>query len=45
MEDLQIKINPEAELVFDNYPDSVRNKMLTLRELIIETFANNVYKK
>ena len=45
MEDLQIKINPEAELVFDNYPDSVRNKMLILRELIIETFANNVYKK
>ena len=43
MEDLQIKINPEAELVFDNYP--LRNKMLTLRELIIETFANNVYKK
>jgi hypothetical protein len=43
MENLKIKINPEVELVLDNYP--LRNKMLTLRELIIETFANNVYKK
>ena len=37
MKDLQIKINPEVELVFNNYPDSVRNKMLALRELVLET--------
>ena len=37
MKDLQIKINPEVKLVFDNYPDSVRNKMFALRELVIET--------
>jgi hypothetical protein len=36
MKDLQIKINPEVKLVFDNYPDSVRGKMLTLRELVLE---------
>ena len=37
MNDLQIKTNPEVELVFKNYPDSVRNKMLALRKLVIET--------
>ena len=37
MRNLQIKENPEVELVFNNYPDSVRNKMLNLRKLIIET--------
>ena len=37
MKDLQIKINPEVKLVFDNYPDSVRNKMFALRELVLET--------
>ncbi len=37
MKDLQIKINPEVKVVFDNYPDSVRNKMLALRELVLET--------
>lgn len=37
MSKLQIKTNPEVELVFNNYPDSVRNKMLALRKLIIET--------
>ena len=37
MKNLQIKENTEVELVFNNYPDSVRNKMLNLRKLIIET--------
>ena len=37
MKNLEIKTNPEVELVFRNYPESVRNKMLILRELIIET--------
>lgn len=37
MKNLQIKINPEVKLVFDNYPDSVRNKMMMLRELVLET--------
>lgn len=37
MKDLQIKTNPEVKLVFNKYPDSVRNKMLALRELVIET--------
>ena len=37
MKDLQIEVNPEVKLVFDNYPDSVRDKLLALRELVIET--------
>ena len=37
MKILQVNTNPEVELVFNNYPDSVRKKMLNLRELIIET--------
>ncbi len=37
MKNLEIKSNPEVELVFENYPKSVRNKMLILRELVIET--------
>ena len=37
MKDLQIKINPEVKVVFDNYPDSVRDKMFALRELVLET--------
>ncbi len=37
MNELQIKTNPEVELVFNNYPNSVRNKMLALRKLVIET--------
>ncbi len=36
MKNLQIKANPEVEFVFNNYPNSVRNKMFKLRELIIE---------
>lgn len=34
---MQINTNPAVELVFNNYPDAVRNKLLTLRELVIET--------
>ncbi|MGB5667525.1 MAG: DUF1801 domain-containing protein [Maribacter sp.] len=37
MNHLQIQTNPEVELVFDNYPDLVRDKMLALRKLVIET--------
>jgi hypothetical protein len=37
MIDFQIIINPDARKVFDNYPDFVRNKLLKLRELVIET--------
>lgn len=37
MKDLQINTNPEVEAVFIKYPDPVRNKMLTLREIILET--------
>ncbi|WP_297794360.1 DUF1801 domain-containing protein [uncultured Eudoraea sp.] len=37
MNNLQIHTNPEVELVFTNYPDLVRSKMLALRELVIET--------
>jgi len=37
MKALEIKINPAVELIFQNYPDSVRDKMLFLREVIIET--------
>ena len=37
MNNLQIKVNPVVSEVFDNYPDQVRNKMLALRKLVIET--------
>ena len=37
MNNLQIKVNPAVSEVFDNYPDQVRNKMLALRKLVIET--------
>ena len=37
MKSLQLHIDPNVELVFNNYPDFVRSKILTLRELIIET--------
>lgn len=36
MNDLQLTINPKVKIVFDNYPKSVRNKMLRLRKLVIE---------
>ena len=37
MKNLKIKTNPEVETVFQNYPDSVRDKILHLRNLILET--------
>ncbi len=37
MAELQIKTNPEIEVIFSNYPDAVRGKMQYLRKLIIET--------
>ncbi|MEZ5194961.1 MAG: DUF1801 domain-containing protein [Bacteroidales bacterium] len=37
MKNLQIQTNPGVELVFNNYPELVRKKLLTLRTLIIET--------
>lgn len=36
MKDLQIECNSQVKQVFDNYPDSVRNKIFVLRELIFE---------
>lgn len=36
MKELQIDSNPKVKTIFDNYPDSVRGKMLNLRELILE---------
>ncbi len=37
MNNFEITTNPEVEKVFSNYPDSVRSKMLELRELVIDT--------
>ena len=37
MNNLQIKVNPAVSVVFDNYPVPVRNKMLALRKLVVET--------
>lgn len=37
MKDLDIKSNSGVELVFGKYPKSVRKKILTLRELVIES--------
>ena len=37
MKGIKIKTNPKAELVFKNYPDSVRNILFTFRELVFET--------
>ncbi len=37
MKKLEVRTNPEVEMVFDNYPDKVRKKMLRLRQLILET--------
>jgi len=43
MKNLRIKTNPEVELVLNNYPPLVREKILHLRKLIIET-ANEIEK-
>lgn len=34
---MEVKTNPEVDIVFNNYPDSVRKKMIALRELVLET--------
>jgi len=41
VDNLQININPEVKPVFHNYPELVRNKLLHLRKLILET-ANDI---
>lgn len=37
MKNIHATTNPAVEAVFNNYPKSVRNKMLNLRKLILET--------
>lgn len=37
MKSLDVKSSPEVEAVFSNYPNSVRDKMLLLRKLVINT--------
>jgi Domain of unknown function (DU1801). len=37
MDNLEITKNPEIETVFNRYPDHIREKLLQLRSLIIET--------
>lgn len=37
MKNLEVKTNPAVEKVFNNYPESIRNKMIDLRELVLET--------
>jgi len=34
---MEVNTNAEVEVVFANYPDVVRKKMLELRELVLET--------
>ena len=41
MKNLQVKTSPDVEVVFNNYPDSVRKKILNLRRLILEA-ANEI---
>ncbi|WPP51658.1 DUF1801 domain-containing protein [Catalinimonas niigatensis] len=36
MKNLQINASPEVEMVFNGYPDAVREKMIYLRGLILE---------
>lgn len=37
MKSLKIEANPQVKEVFNNYPDLVRDKILNLRRIIIET--------
>ncbi len=37
MKKLDVNTNAKVEIVFTNYPDEVRKKMLELRELVLET--------
>ena len=34
---MKLKTDPKVEAIFANYPDSVRDKMQYLRQLVIET--------
>ena len=36
MKNFHINTNPEVELVYKNYPDLIRNKILGLRRLVLE---------
>ena len=44
MNDLEVRTNPKIELTFQKYPPLIREKILYLRELIIEvaTKTDNV---
>jgi hypothetical protein len=37
VKNIKVKTNPEVEVVFGNYPAAVREKLLGLRDLIVET--------
>jgi hypothetical protein len=37
VKNIKVKTNPEVEVVFANYPAAVREKLLGLRDLIVET--------
>ena len=41
LQPLEINTNPEFELIFNNYPNPVKNKLFALRALIIEV-ANQI---
>lgn len=41
MENVQVKTSADVESVFNNYPESVRKKIVALRNLILET-ANEI---
>ena len=36
MQELNLEINPEVDSVFENYPDDVRDKLLLIRNIIID---------
>ena len=38
---MQLNSNPQVKVVFDNYPDLARKKLLALRALVIETASEN----
>ncbi|WP_303318603.1 DUF1801 domain-containing protein [Flavivirga abyssicola] len=40
MKNIEIRTDPRVESIFNNYPNSVRKKMTSLRELIIETASD-----
>ena len=34
---LEIKSNPKVEIVFNNFPKFIRDKILSIRKLVLET--------